>query len=455
MYDLIKLRLGKSSQKLSLLSLSLLLLLSAASPPLLLAQDKAKDDEKKKKNTTPVEIMVIAPNDLSSYATFKGKVIPSRYTTVRASQAGYVEKILVNEGDMIKSNQSMIHIDRLVSESMFKLAKANLADAIFGIYQAEINLKSQVYSFLSLTKLRAVAKREWENELLLFEQGLSAQLRLDRVEAGYQSTEAKYQSVYMNLNGATEKEVLALNLIDQGNQQLNKGINKDKITFSVGLKNEPISLSRALNSYERAKSNYKLALNSHNRSLGKAPFNGQVLRRLVDNGEYVTFGKGLFVFGDLASLEISVYLTAKDTKSIKVNDKVQVSFDSYSEFDTEGKIKSIAWDADPANHSYRAIVVVPNKQRKIRSGDRASVKIKINDIKNQISLPLSAILSNAKGSYVYIVDGNNIATQRSITKGNVVGNLVQVNDGLNSGDKVVIRSQQFLKNNDLVTVISR
>ena len=59
-------------------------------------------------------------------------------------------------------------------------------------------------------------------------------------------------------------------------------------------------------------------------------------------------------------------------------------------------------------------------------------------------LPDSAILSDGKGSYVYIIDKDNKAQRRDVVTGLVSDSGIAIVSGLNGSEKVVLRSGGFL-----------
>ena len=60
-------------------------------------------------------------------------------------------------------------------------------------------------------------------------------------------------------------------------------------------------------------------------------------------------------------------------------------------------------------------------------------------------LPESAILSDDKGSFVYVVDKENKARRRPVKTGLVTANGVAVIEGLDGSERVVLRAGGFLQ----------
>ena len=69
-------------------------------------------------------------------------------------------------------------------------------------------------------------------------------------------------------------------------------------------------------------------------------------------------------------------------------------------------------------------------------------------------LPESAIMSDEKGSFVYIVGKDNRVHRRNVTTGIVTGEGIAVSGGLNGSERVVERAGQFLSEGDKVNAVA-
>jgi membrane fusion protein (multidrug efflux system) len=68
-----------------------------------------------------------------------------------------------------------------------------------------------------------------------------------------------------------------------------------------------------------------------------------------------------------------------------------------------------------------------------------------------IAVPRAAILTDQQGSYVYVVDGQNIARQRRVRLGQLTPETAGIVEGLNEGDQVIVEGVQRARPNVPVT----
>jgi len=86
-----------------------------------------------------------------------------------------------------------------------------------------------------------------------------------------------------------------------------------------------------------------------------------------------------------------------------------------------------------------------NKKQIVRPGQYAKVRIPTTK-NNAIVIPQRCVIE-LQGQYsVFVVDKENTIKSKQITPGNVVGDLLIIEDGLNAGDKVVIDGIQKVRN---------
>jgi len=69
-------------------------------------------------------------------------------------------------------------------------------------------------------------------------------------------------------------------------------------------------------------------------------------------------------------------------------------------------------------------------------------------------LPDSAILSDSKTSYVYVIDKNNKAERREVKTGLVTDGGIAIISGLNGHERVVLRAGGFLNPGETVKPVA-
>jgi len=86
--------------------------------------------------------------------------------------------------------------------------------------------------------------------------------------------------------------------------------------------------------------------------------------------------------------------------------------------------------------------VLDNPGGLLRPGQFARVEMPVANLEQAVLVRRQAVLTNQDRRYVYVVDEDNRVSHREVTSGRVVGDLVIIESGLHSTDRVVVRGTQ-------------
>jgi multidrug efflux pump subunit AcrA (membrane-fusion protein) len=85
----------------------------------------------------------------------------------------------------------------------------------------------------------------------------------------------------------------------------------------------------------------------------------------------------------------------------------------------------------------------------MRPGGFANAEIAAGDLIAPL-LPETAVLSDGKGSYVYIIGKDNKVKRRDVKTGSIMPNGVAIVDGLSGSERIVRRAGAFLSEGESV-----
>ncbi len=173
-----------------------------------------------------------------------------------------------------------------------------------------------------------------------------------------------------------------------------------------------------------------------------APAAGLVLERKVEPGQVVGAGSGvLFRIAKGGEMELKAQLGETDLAALAPGVTAQVT-PAGSAKNFTGQNWQIAPVIDPLTRQGIARIALPYAPE-LRPGGFASATIRGGSVVAPM-LPESAILSDTKGSYVYIVGKDNKAQRRDIKTGIVTNQGIAIAAGLSGSERVVMRAGGFL-----------
>jgi RND family efflux transporter MFP subunit len=173
-----------------------------------------------------------------------------------------------------------------------------------------------------------------------------------------------------------------------------------------------------------------------------APSNGLVLERHVELGQIVSPGSGaLFRLAEGGQMEMRAQLAQQDLAFVHVGMPAQVTPVGSTQ-SIAGHVWQVAPVIDPQSRLGEVRIAVPYAPS-MRPGGFAEAKITAGTTTAPL-LPQSAVLSDDKGNYVYIVNANNEVERRNITIGTVDEQGVTIASGLSGNEAVVLSAGPFL-----------
>lgn len=179
-----------------------------------------------------------------------------------------------------------------------------------------------------------------------------------------------------------------------------------------------------------------------------APASGYILERNVELGQIVSAGSpALFRIAQGGEMELEARLSEDDLAQLATGvEAVVVPAGTTKEF--SGQVWQLAPTIDPTSRQGIARIALSYAPG-LRPGGFATATIRSGTLVAP-RLPESAVLSDDKGSYVYIVDQDNKVVRRNVTLGSAVPGGIIVTKGLSGKERVVVRAGGFLNPGETV-----
>ena len=174
----------------------------------------------------------------------------------------------------------------------------------------------------------------------------------------------------------------------------------------------------------------------------RAPAAGLVLDRNVEPGQVVSAGSGpLFRIAQGGKMELLAQLAESDLARVRVGVPATItpvgSDNSY-----QGSVWQVSPIIDPQTRQGVARIAVPY-HRELRPGGFASATIRAGAVDAPL-LPESAVQSDDKGNFVYVVDANDEVVRRDVRVGEVTDAGIAIQEGLQGNERIVLSAGAFL-----------
>lgn len=168
------------------------------------------------------------------------------------------------------------------------------------------------------------------------------------------------------------------------------------------------------------------------------------MRKHVTLGEMT--GQGvLYTLSNLSKLWVITDIYEKDLAAVKAGQKVLISVEAYKDRFFQGELVYISDLMDEQSRTVKVRAVVKNKERLLKPGMFAQVKIKAGTVIQTLSVPLSAVQSQGKEKMVFVVAGGENFEKREVQLGKQDSEYAVILSGLKEGETVVTRGSFLLK----------
>jgi RND family efflux transporter MFP subunit len=173
-----------------------------------------------------------------------------------------------------------------------------------------------------------------------------------------------------------------------------------------------------------------------------APTSGLVMARNIEVGQIVSPASGaLFRLAEGGQMEMQAQLSQQDLAFIHTGMAASVT-PVGSDRAFPGSVWQVAPMIDPQTRLGSVRIAVPYDPA-IKPGGFAEAKITAGTTTAPL-LPQSAVLSDERGNYVYVVNGKNEIERRDVKIGSVDDNGVTIAAGISGRERIVLSAGPFL-----------
>jgi RND family efflux transporter MFP subunit len=187
-----------------------------------------------------------------------------------------------------------------------------------------------------------------------------------------------------------------------------------------------------------------------------APFSGVITRRNVDPGALInagaTAGQEMFDIAQVDPIRVSVSVPQAYAYLMKIGTPAVIELQEMPGQKFTGKIARTADAIDPTTRMLLTEVDVPNKDGRILPGAYGQVHFRIDNRVQQFTVPVNAMLFRSEGAQVAVVGNDGKVQLRKITIGRDYGASLEVIEGVEPTDKIIINPSDSLENGQAVNV---
>jgi multidrug efflux pump subunit AcrA (membrane-fusion protein) len=180
---------------------------------------------------------------------------------------------------------------------------------------------------------------------------------------------------------------------------------------------------------------------------------GTVLSVPVNLGDTVSPSSVIYVVGDLSNLVVETFVPERYSNVARRGLGAMVSLEALPGETFPVTVQEVSPVLDPSSRTLRIRLRFNQRDSRIRAGMFATVTLATNTRQDVPVIPRDALINTYGSWVVFVVDSTGIARRRVITLGLENETFVEVESGLEVGDRVVSVGQNFLSDGDPVRIV--
>jgi membrane fusion protein, multidrug efflux system len=266
----------------------------------------------------------------------------------------------------------------------------------------------------------------------------------DRVRAG---------QVIIRLENEEYENNIAIEAVQLNLEISEQEYNKQKSLYEKGgvtlyeLRNSEVSKTNA-------KYNYEGALIQLAKMNITAPFSGIIVELpYYTKGTRIASGSPMVTLMSYNQMYMEINLPEKNIADMKTGQEVLVTNYTLPDDTLIGKVTELSPAISMETRTFTGTVEIANPELKFRPGMFVKADIIVDEKDSTVVIPKDIILSGGRGKYVYIVGRNSAADDRYITTGIENQDFVEVLEGLEPNDRLIVKGFETLRDDSKVKII--
>ncbi|HEY9770993.1 MAG TPA: efflux RND transporter periplasmic adaptor subunit [Coleofasciculaceae cyanobacterium] len=395
-------------------------------------------------NTAPAQTVTVTEvtnTDINSTLNVSGTVTAYEKTPVMSQAAGLqITDIVVERGDYVNQGQMLaklsnrvlsaekIQAEGAVNQAQARLDELQAGSRIEEIAQAEARV-ANTHSAIAQAEsdLKLVQKRVERNQTLQA-QGAISRDRLDEVLNQEQVAKSDLAGAKANLNEA------------------------EQVLVQAKAGSRPQTIAQAQAELAQAQGQLQAIEAQLADTSITAPRAGIIASREAKVGQITSTSQMLFTIIQDGRLELKLQIPETLISRIQLGQKVQITSNSNSNLEIASKVREIDPLIDDSSRQATVKVDLPEGTN-LKPGMFLQAAVNTDTSKGQ-AVPIKALLPQSGNTAIaFIVQSDNTVKAQTVKMGEILlGQKVEVVEGLQPGDRLVVKGAAYLKDGDRVAI---
>lgn len=353
-----------------------------------------------------VKVVTVARADMMRHIDLSGQTVADANIPLAPKYTGRITEVRAKLGDEVKAGDVLMVQD--TGDLDISIAQN---DAAAGAAQADAREARASYdaNYLKARNDLELEQSKYERNQYLYSIGAISQDTLDSVKQEYLASKAAFDVLADQVEGGNAASVESKSYTAQ-------------------------KAERATDALRRQREDMYL----------RAPRDGVIGYRNAEVGAIVSAGTKVFSLVDNSHLNVDCTLAESDAAILKPGMEVEVTIDALGA-DYPGKIVYVSPAMDDTSKTYQVRIELETEDDEMKAGLFAHTAIDVLQRRATLCVPKEAVLSRNGRQMLFVVDADGKVESREVKIGLMNDAEVEILDGIEPGDTVVVTNQDKLQ----------
>ncbi len=382
-------------------------------------QTQATDAQKGAAQAVPrVDVVMARGEEVKVYREVPAQTYARSQVDVRGRVDGYIEQWLFKPGQTVKAGQVLYMLDARPFRAQLAEAEGKLQEAQADLAFAEnqVSLLEAQANLANATAARVKASKDYKRYKELVEEGAISRQDFDTATANLATADATVKA-------------------------RKAAVEQAQVSTKTQVQSAKAKVAAQKAIVDRARLNVVY-------SSIKAPISGLIGDSKVPVGGLVTANSetALTTIVPLDPIWVRFKVTEAQYLQYKKNHTggpppLQLYLADGSHFPYTGKVSNALNEIDRKTGTLEIQASFPNPQHSVLPGQFGRVKYVRDNRPNAITVPIKAVQQTQNLTSVFVVNAKNVVESRAVTLGSRVGEKFVVEEGISSGERIIVEGQ--------------
>ncbi len=437
----------------------------------------------------PVEVETVSKSDLEEYLELSADLNSDGNVAVVPQVGGTIRSIDAEVGETVVKDQVLVELEDEDLANQVQQAESSVEQARLQLESArDVNFPRQIAELesqleqaseslqqaeMQLSNTRELGREKLEEQLgtqlreaeiyyrevennyqrlkNLYEQDIVSRSEYDQVRAEYETAQSRFESAQRQLELEEESLESEVRVLESQSRQAEDRYASARRQLELERSGQQSDLEMLEAQLRDARLGLESAQTAYEKSRIKAPISGTVSSITARLGDEASPGTPLLRLVDYGSLYAEANITERQLEMVREGMSVRIQVPTLDR-DFPGTIEEIDLAPREGTRSYSLKAYFDEAVEEVRMGQHARLLVVVQEARDAVVIPRRVLVEEEDEFFAFVVE-DGVARKRALELGLKTEDAVEVTSGLEEGEQLVVRGEQFLSDGDKVEIV--